>query len=254
MQLGRSVRPKSAPNGRRFNCGGFTLVELLVVIGIIAVLVALLLPSLNRAREQAHAAACLSNMRQLAMAAGMYADDNRGRFPAPAWIGDPEPDDWIYWQTGLDQTQGALMKYLGGYNANLLRCPSDDVTSHISTTGLTGPDQYLYSYSFNEGMFNHNARVNHTQVIVRSQILHQSEKVLLIDEDGRSIDDGCWWPTSPATNDRNVLSNRHYYSTENVTDLTRGRGNAGFCDGHCEPLERTDALLPQFYDPITDAQ
>jgi prepilin-type processing-associated H-X9-DG protein len=232
--------------------GAFTLVDLLGVIGIIAVLVALLLPSLNRAREQSRAAACLSNLRQLAMASNMYADDNLGRFPAPGWIGDHEPDDWNYWQNGLDQTQGTLMKYLGGYNALLLRCPSDDVTAHITTTGLTGPDQYLYSYSFNESIFNHTARVNKTQVLVRTQILHSSQKMLVIDENGGSIDDGCWWPTSPSSNDRNVLSNRHYVDTENVKDLTRGRGNAGFCDGHCEPVERTDALLPTFYNPSVD--
>ena len=60
---------------------GFTLVELLVVIGIIAVLVAILLPALNRARQAAQAVACLSNLRQLAQAAAGYAAQNGGSFP-----------------------------------------------------------------------------------------------------------------------------------------------------------------------------
>ena len=61
---------------------GFTLVELLVVIGIIALLIAILLPSLNRARESAKAVQCLSNMRQLALATIQFATENGGWMPS----------------------------------------------------------------------------------------------------------------------------------------------------------------------------
>lgn len=60
---------------------GFTLVELLVVVAILAILIAILLPSLRKAREQARAAVCLSNQRQISTLMHIYAGDYRNRLP-----------------------------------------------------------------------------------------------------------------------------------------------------------------------------
>lgn len=80
---------------------GFTLVELLVVIGIIALLVAILLPALNRARDQANTTQCLSNLRQIGNAIMNYAADNQGwlvpgRYDAPTYpaVAVAELEDW----------------------------------------------------------------------------------------------------------------------------------------------------------------
>ncbi len=200
----------------------FTLIELLVVIAIIAVLMAILMPTLQRAREQGKRAVCLNNVKQLTLAWILYADDNDDkivngmggvdRLKEKAWVG-------MCWANSYEQLpedqqiraikEGALWSYCK--ELKLYRCP----------TGFRGE---LLTYAVMDGVngkLRADTRKPGVWVTKKAEIRNQAYRMVFIDE-------GYVTPDSFAT---------HYVEERWYDDPTVRHGdgtNFSFADGHSE--------------------
>lgn len=204
---------------------GFTLVELLVVIGVIALLISMLLPALNKAREQAARISCLSNMRQLGVLFQMYADNNKGRLPwcpTSSWansygiLADLMPaHEYVGYNASYAGTNAAMQG-----RASLYRCPES-----INT----GMSFWYYSYGYNwylgtsaYGM--KNCVVTHHR--------HPTETAMLIETGylDASTTSSPWYAYIPTNA---VATDRYYNSFLVAARRHGGKGiNIVYLDGH----------------------
>jgi len=235
----------------RQTCGyrGFTLIELLTVIATIAILAALLLPILGRAKIKAQRTSCLSNLRQLSVAWVMYADDNHGSLVESYPVNNPEV--WV---------QGDMTKLNEATNADLIRAgklfpynPSVPLYHCPADAGATIDGQVvrtLRSYSMNCFMGARDPSLGSIPPTAdgfvpfytkESDIPQPDQLWVLLEEDERSINDGFFItdPTGQIWMDFPAMSmHRHNFSY--VLD---------FADGHSSIWRYSD---PRSFQPIVN--
>jgi prepilin-type N-terminal cleavage/methylation domain-containing protein len=225
---------------------GFTLIELLVVIAIIAILAAMLLPALARAKARAQAIACLGNVRQLSLAWSMYKDDNNDTFPLNINAGpEPagQPGSWVLGDVQIDTTtsnivKGSLFTYVR--STDVYRCPADK----SFVRGGTAP--HTRSYSLNVWLNGYTDGIspsfpNGTGASPQSNPMDKTKPNQLIDptppktfvfmeENEQSIDDGMMVIENPA-------EGQWYKWWDMPSDRHNGIGIASFADGSVKPVK-----------------
>jgi prepilin-type processing-associated H-X9-DG protein/prepilin-type N-terminal cleavage/methylation domain-containing protein len=257
---------------------GFTLVELLVVIGIIAVLIGVLLPALNKARQQSQAVACLSNMRQLGTGLVMFTQEHKGYLPKgwfnarPAITGLTGAGDALPGDYGTSDNWGfrypmwgwdyVMLQYVGK-SKNVFACPTDTEPQYrgLFDNPQYGFDQTLLIDKFDADDIPGSYRINLSDLTNKqydamkiTQIKRPSMAILFLEGAGKNIaihpnpQDGPYHHVATWESDDegkvgppNNTATTNAANRKNIAWNRHGkRSNYVFADGHAESMVYDD--------------
>jgi len=224
--------PQAAQQSKRRQ-RGFTLIELLTVVAVISILLAVLLPSLNRVKEYARSVYCLNNLRQMAIAAHSYAAVYRNYYPLAykteriggvryyyAW----DFTTWKDWSASppVERVEPGLL-WQGEHAEKVQQCPSYKQGHNWLADPYTG---YNYNTSYigmNETVFpNNSART--------TDVLKPAETAFF--GDGQYAGGANKFMRAPYPNPRDASFTGRFAGTQGYRH--RGRTNVAFCDGHAQ--------------------
>jgi prepilin-type processing-associated H-X9-DG protein/prepilin-type N-terminal cleavage/methylation domain-containing protein len=222
----------------RTTCGpglAFTLVELLVVIAIIAILAAMLLPALAKANSRAKRLQCVSNLRQLDIAAQIYTGDNSDFYPFAYYFDSAKNISYCWDFTTYESNSRVVPGVLwqGQTNPQIQQCPSFNGNANWNGDPDTG---YNYNTSYighGQGENENDLTGQEAPVPAKSAAVRRPTKTALFG-DGQYAGGADKFMRAPSPNPGDANFSGRYTGTQGFRH--DGRSNVAFCDGHADAL------------------